>query len=401
MELEPAFGHAGGENGAEEVVGGVEIAAGQCADGGEDLCAGGGLYGSAGCEHGFHDIDAGSEVEGDGLAGFPVGGDLEDGGAAEAAVGDEHLLSKGGVWKGRAWVATAAGGGDGLSGGDGRRSNFGAEAGEVAPAVAVVWIEDEGDEGGAGFDDAEAELSGDVVAEGGGAHLGDGEAAGGDDYGLCDEGAGGGFEAEGGVAGEGEDAGAEEGGDMGGGALALEHGGDVVGGAVAEELAEGFFVVRNAVLLDEGDDVGRGEGGEGGLGEVRILGEEVFGAGVEVGEVAAASAGDENFFAGFFGVVDEEGAAATAAGFDGAHKACGSGTEDGYVDVFWGRLVVAGLGLRRHSSHFRCGDWFDVVGWAVVGWGCFHEPLVRPCHPLVAVILGTPVAIMGCMSVTQ
>ena len=51
-----------------------------------------------------------------------------------------------------------------------------------------------------------------------------------------------------------------------------------------------------------------------------IFGEEVFGAGVEVGEVAAASSGDEDFFAGFIGVVDEEDAAVAATGFDGAEE---------------------------------------------------------------------------------
>ena len=56
--------------------------------------------------------------------------------------------------------------------------------------------------------------------------------------------------------GDGEDAVAEEDGDVGFGALALEHGDDVVGGAVAEELAEGLLVVGDAVLFDEGDDVG-------------------------------------------------------------------------------------------------------------------------------------------------
>ena len=35
---------------------------------------------------------------------------------------------------------------------------------------------------------------------------------------------------------------------------------------------------------------------------MRVLGEEVFGSCVEVGEVAAASAGDEDFFAGAVGV---------------------------------------------------------------------------------------------------
>ena len=146
----------------------------------KDLCSGCGLDLCAGRENRFHDVEAGGEVYLDGLAGLPVGGDLEDGRSAEAAMGDEHFFAEGG------FAFAGAGGGD----------YFSAEAGEVAPAVAIVWVEDEGDECGAGFCDAEAELPGDLVAEVGCAHLGDGEASGGDDYGLGFEGAGGGFEAE-------------------------------------------------------------------------------------------------------------------------------------------------------------------------------------------------------------
>jgi hypothetical protein len=105
-----------------------------------------------------------------------------------------------------------------------------------------------------------------------------------------------------------------------------------VGGAIAEELAEGFLVVRDVVLLDEGEEVLRGVAREGGFGEVRVGGEKVFGAGVEVGEVAAASAGDEDFFAGAVCVVEDEGAAIAPASFDGGHEAGGACAEDEDVD---------------------------------------------------------------------
>jgi hypothetical protein len=91
-------------------------------------------------------------------------------------------------------------------------------------------------------------------------------------------------------------------------------------------------VVGDAVFFDEGDDVGGGVAGEGGLGEVGIGGEEVLCAAVDVGEVAAASAGDEDLFAGFFGVVEEEDAASAASSLDGAHEAGGSGAEDYYIE---------------------------------------------------------------------
>ncbi len=123
------------------------------------------------------------------------------------------------------------------------------------------------------------------------------------------EGAGAGLDAEscGSVrACDGVDGGAGEDADACVFALAFEHGDDVLRGAVAEELAEGLLVVRDAVLLDQGDDVGGREAGEGGFGEVRVRGEEVFGAGVDVGEVAAAAAGDEDLLADAVGVIEDE-----------------------------------------------------------------------------------------------
>lgn len=73
-----------------------------------------------------------------------------------------------------------------------------------------------------------------------------------------------------------------------------------------------------------------------------VFREEVFGAGVEVGEVAAASSGDEDFFAGFVGVVDEEDAVVAAACFDGAEESCGACSEDDYVELVGGGLLADG-----------------------------------------------------------
>ncbi len=123
----------------------------------------------------------------------------------------------------------------------------------------------------------------------------------------------------------------------GGGAFGEEQRDDVAGAAVAEELAEGFFVVGDAVLLDERDEVLRGIAREGRTGEVRVFGEIVFGRGVEVGEVGAASAGDEDLGAGTVGVVEDEGAAVAFGGFDGGHEAGGAGSEDDdVVGAEWG-----------------------------------------------------------------
>jgi hypothetical protein len=52
-------------------------------------------------------------------------------------------------------------------------NDFGGDAGEFGVAVVVGAIEDQRNEGGARGDDFVAELAGQVVAEGSGAHFGD------------------------------------------------------------------------------------------------------------------------------------------------------------------------------------------------------------------------------------
>ena len=58
------------------------------------------------------------------------------------------------------------------------------------------------------------------------------------------------------------------------------------------------------MLFDESDEIRGSEAGESGFGEMRIGGEEIFRRGVDVGEVAAATAGDEDFFADAVGVLE-------------------------------------------------------------------------------------------------
>jgi hypothetical protein len=66
---------------------------------------------------------------------------------------------------------------------------------------------------------------------------------------------------------------------------------------------------------------------------VRIFGEKVFRLGVEIREVAAAAAGDQDFFADFFGAFEEHDAATAFARFDGTHQTGCAAAEDDYVEV--------------------------------------------------------------------
>jgi hypothetical protein len=102
------------------------------------------------------------------------------------------------------------------------------------------------------------------------------------------------------------------------------------------------------VPFDEGDEVLRRIAGEGGAGEVRVLGEVVFGSGVEVGEVGAAAAGDKDLGARFVGVVQDEGATAAFAGCDGSHEARGPCAEDeDVVSAGRGHCFDCSLGCVR------------------------------------------------------
>ena len=116
-------------------------------------------------------FDLGGEIECDRFAGSPVGGYLQDCGAAESAVGDQHLFAEAAASSPRSGV----------------RRRLRRRRRRDRTMFAVFGAEDERDEGWSAGHDAQAELSGEVVAEGGGAHLWDGQAAGCDDDGVGSE----------------------------------------------------------------------------------------------------------------------------------------------------------------------------------------------------------------------
>ena len=105
----------------------------------------------------------GEEIDFDGLRAIPVGGNLENGWAAEATVGEKHRF------------------GEVCPGG---RGHYGeGNATEVSEGGAVGIVPGEWDEPGAKGGEVESELAGDAIAEVGGAEFGKGESAGGHDEG--------------------------------------------------------------------------------------------------------------------------------------------------------------------------------------------------------------------------
>ena len=85
---------------------------------------------------------------------------------------------------------------------------------------------------------------------------------------------------------------------------------------------------RNTVLFDKCKKVARRIAGECGFGEVWVFGDEVFRSAMDVGEVASASAGDEDFAAGLRIVFKEKHAAIALAGDGGTHQSGGTCAED-------------------------------------------------------------------------
>ena len=83
--------------------------------------------------------------------------------------------------------------------------------------------------------------------------------------------------------------------------------------------------------FDEHDEIGRRVATERRAGEVRVRRQEAFGHGAQIGEVAAAAARDQDFFARRIGMVDEEGGQAPLTRARRAHQAGGPRTEDDHV----------------------------------------------------------------------
>ena len=82
------------------------------------------------------------------------------------------------------------------------------------------------------------------------------------------------------------------------------------------------------MFFDESKEIGGSEAGKRGFGEVRIGRNKVFRLGVNVGEIAAATAGDEDFFANTVRVLEDSDAPAALPCLNGAKEACGAGAED-------------------------------------------------------------------------
>ena len=74
--------------------------------------------------------------------------------------------------------------------------------------------------------------------------------------------------------------------------------------------------------------------------KMRILRQKGLRAAMDIGEIAAAAAGNAYFLAGFFGVINQCGFSAALAAFNGAHHARRTRTDDDDIIIKKNRLEL-------------------------------------------------------------
>ena len=138
-------------------------------------------------------------------------------------------------------------------------------------------------------------------------------------------------------------------------ALRREHPDDLPRRAVAEKLAELLFVVGNAVRLDERDKVRRRVARQGRATEIRLLGDVIVRRGVEVGEVAASAARNENLLADALGPLQHSDGPPPLPGRERAHQSGRARAEHEHVGGEGSRRRVhpaAGYAMPRRPTIF-------------------------------------------------
>src|SRR5690606_16332670 len=102
---------------------------------------------------------------------------------------------------------------------------------------------------------------------------------------------------------------------------------DLPSRAVAEQLPQRLLMPGDSMSFDQCEKVVRRKAAERGLREMRIGRNEPVGRGVDVGEVAAPAARDQDLLAGLVGVVEQQHAAPARTRLRSAHQPGRSGAE--------------------------------------------------------------------------
>ncbi len=222
-------------------------------------------------------------------------------------MGDQHLLGKG-----RATLSSHIGGQ--------------ADAGQGLEVLFVLGLQGEGHQAGPGRFELETKLLRQLVAIGSRPQLGHGEATGGHHQRLALDAADAG--------GHGKAAlqpahrlnvGTQPQLHLTLVALIQQHAHDLFGTVVAEQLAVIPLVVGDVMAHHQIDEVPLGVLGQGGLDEVGVGAQVVGWLHIEVGEVAAATATDEDLLPRLLGVINNHHLTTTGGGGGGTHQSGGTG----------------------------------------------------------------------------
>ncbi len=249
------------------------------------------------------------------LAGMPVGGDLQDDGAGEAAVGEQHRLFKAGT----------------ILGGHRHRQ---ADARQIGERLFLRLMEGKGHQPSAGRQHLEAELLRQLEAIRGRPQLGHGETAGRHHQRVtADLTLAGGQQKALVLLADGEDLGLELQGHPGPVTLGEQHIDDILGALETEQLPQGALVIVDPVAVHQIDKVLLGVAGQRRLAEVGILRQVGVSASLMVGEVAATAATDEDLAARFLGIVEHQHGAAPIARLRRTHQSGRTGPDHHHIDL--------------------------------------------------------------------
>ena len=207
--------------------------------------------------------------------------------------------------------------------------------------------------------DTQAEAARNVIGETGRAHFRDRQAAGRQHQRRRGEASVAGFHAETFGAGNIRDLAADPDIDAALRAFGQQHGDDGARRAIAEQLSERLLVIGDAMALNERNEIGLRVAAERRLAEVGIAGEKTIRRGIEIGEVAAPAAGDQDFRADLVGMVEQQDFFSALPGRQRAHEARGTRSQNDDVERLrccrHSPLPVSGSAAPNSSACTRCG----------------------------------------------
>src|SRR6266436_2353905 len=108
------------------------------------------------------------------------------------------------------------------------------------------------------------------------------------------------------------------------------------------------------MFFDQSDEIRGRVPGQRGFGKVRVRGDEVFRLAMEIREIASSAAGNQDFFAGTIGALQNRNVASAFAGLDRAEKSRGARTKNHgvkFVDRCKGQGSLAFAASDHHITY--------------------------------------------------